>query len=174
MHFFVNFDLVGHNFNFKLPDGNEYYKTCTGGFCSLFLVLILLAYSAATGVQFFTRDSYTMIKREFEGVYLDSNYTFGYEDGFAVAIGFWLNTEGYEHEFNTKGDNDEVGQIKFVEKYWETQDENVKFRELKSRLCTEEDFQVPQGKSRSSYGFFPPNPDTQTLRDSLEELLCID
>ena len=37
----MNFDLVGHNFNFKLPDGEEYYKTCTGGFCSLTFFLIL-------------------------------------------------------------------------------------------------------------------------------------
>ena len=34
-----------------------------------------------------------MIKREFEGVYLDSKYSHGYQDGFAVAIGFWAGDQ---------------------------------------------------------------------------------
>ena len=77
LHFFVNFDLVGSTFNFKLPDGKEYYKTCTGGFCSLLIMLILLSYTIATFIEFNTRANYSIIKRDFESVYLDSNYTFG-------------------------------------------------------------------------------------------------
>ena len=155
----MNFDLVGHNFNFKLPDGEEYYKTCTGGFCSLTFFLILLAYSAATGVQFFAKDNYKIVKRENEGIYLNSNYTFGYDNGFAAAAGVWLNPDSIS-AIDPNLDHHEIGQIKFVMKYWEDLDESVKFRELDSRLCTDEDFKVPEGATRSQYGFFPPNPDT--------------
>ena len=126
----MNFDLVGHNFNFKLPDGEEYYKTCTGGFCSLTFFLILLAYSAATGVQFFAKDVYTIVKRDTEGFYLDSNYTFGYDNGFAVAAGVWLNPESLS-ELDPEINHHEIGQTKFVMKYWEVLDESVKFRDMK-------------------------------------------
>ena len=63
-----------------------------------------------------------------------------------------------------------------MEKYWESASDSPRFRELKSRKCTEDDFKVPEGSPRSSYGFFPPNPDidTEILYSSIESLICLD
>ena len=89
LKFFVKFDLQGHEFHFKLPDGKENYKTCTGGFVSIMLMIILLAFMVTSGLEFQLRENYTIRKKEYEGIFLDSNYTFSGENGFAVAASFW-------------------------------------------------------------------------------------
>ena len=65
------------------------------------------------------------MKKEYERVYLDSNYTFGYDNGFAVAAAFWRDL-GENEEYD-----EEVGSIKFVIKHWKSPDDAPEFRELK-------------------------------------------
>ena len=89
MGFFVNLDLVGKEFNFKLPDGNERYKTCTGGFCSVILLIIMLIFAFATGLELKERKSYTIQKTEYDNVFGDSDFAFSSADGFAVAAAFF-------------------------------------------------------------------------------------
>ena len=54
----------------------------------------------------------------------------------------------------TGNEDPEIGSIKFVIKYWDAPTDLVQFKELKSRKCTEQDFKVEEGQTRSSYGFF--------------------
>ena len=147
LKFFVKFDLQGHEFNFKLPDGKENYKTCTGGFCSIMLMIILLSYMITSGLEFQLREKYTIRKKEYEGIFLDSNYTFNGDNGFAVAASFWT-------PFSDRWDDPEIGELNFYIKYWQSSSEAVDFRKLSTRRCTNKDFIVPEGSDRSSYGFY--------------------
>ena len=112
--FIVNFDLQGPEFKFKLPDGKENYKTCTGGLCSIMLLITLLAYSITSGIEFQLRENYTIKKKEYEEIFLDSNYTFSGENGFAIAASFWMPNY-FDKDFWS---DPEIGQLNFYIKYW--------------------------------------------------------
>ena len=52
-------------------------------------LLLLLSCMITSGLEFQLRENYTIRKKEYEGIFLDSNYTFNRDNGFAVAASFW-------------------------------------------------------------------------------------
>ena len=169
--FFVKFDIEGQAFRFKLPDGKDKYQTCIGGVCYIFVSIILLLYSVSTLIELVTRQNYTLVTKEFEGVNVYSSFTFGKDNGFAVAAGI----SGSDNNWDAGEEDLEIGQLKFVIKHWNDVTESTQFRELKSRKCTEEDFKIEEGQARSSYGFYKQDEAAQnTIASTLSSLKCID
>ena len=80
----------------------------------------------------------------------ETNTTFGYADGFMVAAAVTA-FDGSSVDIQ----DPEVGEVKFYLKSWDVDDVNygLKFTELKSRLCTRDDFDY--GNSTNESAFFP-------------------
>ena len=79
------FDLYSPNFQFLLPDGNSQYQTATGGALCIFFGLIVLIYSLSTGIKLVSREGYNLVELTNENMYRDSDFSFGYDYGFAIA-----------------------------------------------------------------------------------------
>ena len=76
------------------------------------LMVALLAFTITSGVDFWLHENYTIMKKEYEGIYLDSNFTFSQADGFAVAASVWIGHN------NGLGEDPEIGEVKFYIKSW--------------------------------------------------------
>ena len=112
--FFRKFDFIGPEFKFLLPDGEETFRTATGGaFCIFFSILILI-YIVGTGIALRLREGYSLVELTDEGVYTDSAFSFGYDNGFAVAAAVWYGDE----RLNTGVEDPEIGELKFIMKHW--------------------------------------------------------
>ena len=121
-----------------------------------------------SGLEFQLRENYTIQQREYDGRFWASNFTFTKENGFAIAASFWYP------EDKARWDDPEIGELKFYNKYWNN-NELPKFRELRTRSCTDEDFQVAEGEKRSEYGFFLPSETTlETIANEMHALKCVD
>ena len=135
------FDVYGPNIQFLFPDGNEQYKTCTGGFCFIFWAVIIFAYGTSTFATMYSRTNYSILKSENQSTYKDSEFNFTKIDGFAVAAGIT-----YGDPALNKVENDpEIGQLKFVVKHWANVTQGAQFRELKSRSCTSDELLTKEG-----------------------------
>ena len=76
-----------------------------------------------------------------EGVYKDSVFRFNYDNGFAVAAAV---TYG-DARLNEAEEDPEIGQLKFVMKFWNNATQGVEFKELKTRPCKSEEFNLREG-----------------------------
>ena len=72
-------------------------------------------YAISSGIKTANREGYSLVEMTKDRVYKDSDFTFKKSDGFAVAAAVWYGDE----KVNEKMDDPEIGQIKFVIKYWE-------------------------------------------------------
>ena len=165
------FDIYSPNFQFLLPDGNAQYQTATGGTLCIFFGLIVLIYSLSTGIKLVNREGYSLVELTNENVYRDSDFSFSYDDGFAVAAAItYGNTT-----LNTLQEDPEIGQMKFVIKYWQNSTQGVEFRELKLRNCESKDIAMKESVDRNEYGFYTFDPDTEgNVIHVKDQLKCID
>ena len=69
----------------------------------------------------------------------------------------------------------EIGAIKFVLKEWDSPTASVRFNDLETRNCQQEDVTHDEGETQNEYGFYPFDPDTVGNLESVKgRLKCID
>ena len=112
---FVLCDASRHYFQFYLPDGQERYRTCTGGIVSLVLGLLLLTQATTQFIVYFERSNYTITEKNLSKA-LD-NELFGRENGFAIAATF----------SGTSVEDPEIGLFRFYIKHWNDPSESPEF-----------------------------------------------
>ena len=142
-------DFEGRSFDFYLPDGERYQKSMLGGCIFLCMAVLFILYASVLFQVLFERSDYNILERRYEKELIDTNFSFGKEHGFAVAaiISEWpITSETIE--------DPEIGELKFIMREWDLSTSYASETELKTRPCTEEDFNVKEGTDRSEYGFY--------------------
>ena len=64
----------------------------------------------------------------------------------------------------------DIGELKFLMKRWDLDFvATFELKELKSRQCTAEDFEIPEGQRASKYGLYPIDKESNSLQGNLHE-----
>ena len=77
-----------HHFQFSLPDGNIKFKTCTGGFVTIILAFLVLAYAVTQFITLWERSNYSILEKYEEKMLKDGEFVFTKKDGFTIAAAF--------------------------------------------------------------------------------------
>ena len=165
---FLMADVSRHFFQFKLPDGQIKFKTCGSGLLTIVLGMLVLSYAITEFIVVWNRSSYTVLENSDENVLTSESFSFGRQQGFAIAAAF----------VGTGNLDPEIGQLKFFMKSWASSTEEIKFTDMISRHCEKDDFiessDAEEGQ-KSAYGFFPMDDTTEIIvNQSSYQLRCID
>ena len=165
---FLMADVSQHFFQFKLPDGQIKFKTCGSGLLTIILGMLVLSYAITEFIVVWNRSSYTILENSDENVLNFESFSFGRQQGFAIAAAF----------AGTADLDPEIGQLKFFMKSWTSSTDEIKFTEMISRPCEKDDFieslEAKEGQT-SNYGFFRMDERTEIIvNKSSYQLRCID
>ena len=129
-------DFEGRSFDFYLPDGGRYQKSIFGGCIFICMTILFITYASVLLQVLIDRSDYRILERRYENELYDSNFSIGTKNGFAIAAALF-GSEPVE--------DPEIGEIYFGLLGWDTPDAKGKLELLKTRPCTEQDFNVEEG-----------------------------
>ena len=166
---FKNVDFEGRSFDFYLPDGTRYQKSMSGGCIFICMTVLFILYASVLFQVLVERTDYNILERRYENELLETNFSFGRENGFAVAAAFAelpVQPEPIE--------DPEIGYLEFALRSWDNANSSGYHKPLKSRPCTEEDFKIKEGSDRSDYGFYKIKDQSLFPLIEVSMLKCID
>ena len=118
-----------------LPDGRDTYRTFVGFLLTIFTLTTLITYGSYQLIKLMQNEDSIVQLRDLRNKYA-LNETFGLSDQFTVAAGLI----DYENRDRVDMPDPEIGQLKIYHKHW-TSNSTIGFKELKTRVCDQEDFQ---------------------------------
>ena len=123
-------DVSRHYYQWKLPDGQIKFKTTFGASLTILLTLLVLTYSLNEFIVFWERTNYTILESNTGNVYMDDVFSMTNKDGgFVVAAAFVANNDMFP--------DPEIGELKFILKNWGSSTDDLDFKTLEERKCTE-------------------------------------
>ena len=82
---FKKVDFEGRSFDFYLPDGARYQKSMSGGCIFICTTILFILYASVLFQVLMERSDYNILERRYENEFLEKKFSFGGEDGFALA-----------------------------------------------------------------------------------------
>ena len=145
-----------------LPDDKAHHRTISGSFLSVITTILMLSYAFYKLDSLVSRNEYKVLVADRIDWY-ELYATFGYDNGFAFAVGFtaWDDGVGITEDPT-------YGQIKIFIKSWglNAPFEDT-FHEIETRSCNLDDF-------KGSADFFTPSKESeQAITDYGHRLKCI-
>ena len=135
-------------FSLLLPDGKQEYRTFIGVILSLITISILLPYLIWKTQVIIGQEDFKVYTKELQNYYTMKD-EFGMGQKFMIAAGISAYDGSSEDEEDLS-----VGKLRFILKQWGTDDlegtGGFRYIELRSRKCSEEDFNLPDGSNSNS------------------------
>ena len=110
--------------------------------------MILLAFWFAFAINqiiiLSNRSDYVILEKSYANELTFDKFKFSKKDGLAIAAAFYSYSPAYDEE------DPEIGELKFILKYWDDSSKQPSFKELRKRPC-----EVAEMRGTDSdYGFF--------------------
>ena len=164
---FKKFDFEGRSFDFYLPDGERYQKSVLGGCVFICMTILFITYASVLFQVLAERTDYNILERRYENELYDSNFSIGTKTGFAIAaslIDFTL----------VPREDPEIGELYFAMVGWDSPTSDWFYEILKTRPCTEQDFNVDEDSDQSEYGFYKLKDASLLAKLNFSLLKCVD
>ena len=142
-------------------------KSMPGAICSIFIYSVLIYFFITKIFVLVNRSDYNILNED-QNDFFKEDFVVSQDQRFRVAAA--VTTYGDPNEI----EDPSIGTIEFYIKSWKADGSPMDFKKLKNHPCPTDEFSFRSDKVKRDTSFYPIHEKSESLRDYLPKMKCID